>query len=705
MSKSSHAPGFPNPAGTTPQDETGPVTPIPSHFRADVDHLDDVTHKLDEACRQAADSAIRFDKDYAGFKRYMSQYRGEIDPHEMLQNELALRHIDMRGAFAVQHRDRLARLRDSPFFARIDFREASASDPTAFYIGRSSFSHAGTLMVSDWRSPVAGMFYDNEVGPAGYDAPAGPIAGALTLKRQFRITRGRMDYAIESSLAIQDDVLQLELSRPSGTRMRAIIATIQREQNQIIRNERAHTLIVQGVAGSGKTSIALHRIAYLLYRLTDRLSSRHVTIISPNRVFGNHISDVLPELGEEPVHTTTVATIARTQLDGLIQFEPPLGPDGIGEGLRGERARHKSSLAFLEQLTSFLDRRLQTIFEPSDWSWGHTSISAAWIRDRFRTYHMYPVKQRLAMIADNMRDRVESASGVGERLPTAGSIARQLAAGLTVKNPITLYRQFFTEAGIPKMFVLAGRRTLEWSDVFPFLLVQITLEGPREYQPTRHLVIDEMQDYSPVQHAVLETLFRCPKTILGDFGQSTNPLLTHSLADLVRLYRRADVVELNRSYRSTREIMALATRIRKTPALEVVDRRGESPVVLACTDEHDELARIRERLAAFRSSRYVTLAVITKTQAEAHRLHQLLSRDGEVHLIAPDSVRFASGVSVSSVHMAKGLEFDEVLIPSVTHDSFSAEHDRALLYVACTRALHRLCLTYTGTASRFIQSE
>jgi DNA helicase-2/ATP-dependent DNA helicase PcrA len=685
-----------------PRNTTEPAAHIPPAFQSDLEHLEDIKRKLDEAIGQASRSVGRFEADYLEFKRYMTQNRGEIDPHEMLQNEVALKRIDTRGAFAVQHRARLTSLRNSPYFARIDFREASSSAPATFYIGRNSFSCDGELLVSDWRSPIAGMFYDCEIGVAGYESPAGPIDGELTRKRQFRIRNGEMEYALESSLAIQDEVLRRELSRPSGVKMHAIIATIQKEQNLIIRNERAQALLVQGVAGSGKTSIALHRIAYLLYRFKDRFSAQDVTIISPNKVFGNHISDVLPELGEEPVHEMTFADIARTQLEGIVRFEPDSGPYATREGKWAERVRFKSSRAFVERLTEYLDRALETVFQSSDWTHGKCVAEGAWIRSRFDAYHMYPVKQRLLMVADDLRDRFESGNIAGERMPTVRSIARQLDAMLTVKSALPLYRRFYAETGVPDMFVMPEKKTLEWADVFPFLLVLARFEGLRESQSIRHLVIDEMQDYTPVQHAVMDILFKCPKTILGDFGQSTNPHCSHNLNDVARMYRRAEVVELNRSYRSTREIMALAKRIRNIPSLEVVDRYGEPPIVLACRDEQDELAQIRERIDAFRNNGSVTLGIIAKTDEEARRFHDVLSRDYEAHLIAPDCARFAGGISVASVHMSKGLEFDEVIIVGATRQVYCTERDRALLYVACTRALHRLCLTHTGEATAFL---
>ena len=215
-------------------------------FSDEIAHLEDIRGKLDKAIKHAHDSVGHIDEEYMDVKRYMVEHRGEIDPHEMFQNEMALKRIDKRGAAAAGIRDKLAKLLDSPYFARIDFRERSKVTPASFYIGRFAFSYRNELLISDWRSPVASMFYDCEVGPAGYDAPDGRVDGELARKRQFKIKNGEMEYALESSVNIQDDLLQRELSHTSDEKMKSIIATIQKEQNLAIRNEKAETLLIQG---------------------------------------------------------------------------------------------------------------------------------------------------------------------------------------------------------------------------------------------------------------------------------------------------------------------------------------------------------------------------------------------------------------------------------------------------------------------------
>lgn len=313
-------------------------------FPDEAAHLIQMNEKLEEALKKAEENVRKLDQEYRDAKKYMVDYRGEIDPHEMFQNELLLRQTDRTGAFSAEVQNQLAKLKESPYFARIDFCRTGKTESSKFYIGRFTFKYGNELLIFDWRAPVSSMFYDYEVGPAAYDAPSGRVEGMLTKKRQFKIKDGVMEYALESSANIQDDILQKELSHTSDEKMKSIISTIQKEQNQIIRNDKAETLIIQGVAGSGKTSIALHRIAFLLYRYKNRLSARNITILSPNKVFGDYISNVIPELGEEPIYELGFDELADIQLEGIVGFEADKDPLEDKDEAWVQRTRFKSTL-------------------------------------------------------------------------------------------------------------------------------------------------------------------------------------------------------------------------------------------------------------------------------------------------------------------------------------------------------------------------
>jgi DNA helicase-2/ATP-dependent DNA helicase PcrA len=672
-------------------------------FPDEVDHLDTIKKKLCDAFKRSDETVQAYEAEYRESKSYLAHYRHEIDPKEIFVNELSIQQIERLGNFAVRTRDRIAKLLDSPYFARIDFRYADEDEDKAFYIGRFSFDEGRKTLIYDWRAPVSNMFYDCELGHAAYEAPAGRLEGELTRERQFRVRHGQMEYALESSMHIQDDVLQRELSHTSDEKMRTIIATIQKEQNSIIRNAKADTLVIQGVAGSGKTSIALHRIAYLLYRNREQLAAQNVVIISPNKVFSDYISGVLPELGEEPVWEMGFADIAAIQLNGIIGFEREKDPNEADGAEWIKRARFKSSCAFVTMMDEYLSDITASCFEPSDYVFGCFKVPGQWIDARYRAYRDMPVKKRLEEVADDLMDRLETDNARGEELPARRAVLKELTGMLKINNTLALYRDFYRKTGAPEMLALPDKKTLEWADVYPFLYFHGAFEGLKANRLAKHLVIDEMQDYTPVQYAVINRLFTCKKTILGDFGQSVRPYHSFALEDFKKLYDRPDIVTLTKSYRSTYEIMAFAKKILDISALEPVERHGERPDIIRCGSPEEELLKIKEKLDAFKSGPYITLGIILKTQARAEALYRALSKDYEAHLLTPESEAFANGISVASVGMSKGLEFDEVVIPSADSGTYHTGGDRHLLYIACTRAMHRLSLIYSGERTGLIK--
>jgi len=672
-------------------------------FPDEADHLADIQVKLENALREADNSIGRLDREYSDFKLYMVQNRSEIDPHEMFQNERVLNRIDHSGAFAVNIREKIAKMKDSPYFARIDFVCRDKQDEKAYYIGRFGFTCENQIQIVDWRAPIAGMFYDCEIGPAGYPAPSGRVEGRLTRKRQFQIRQGKMEYALESAVNIQDDILQRELSQTSDEKMKSIISTIQAEQNRIIRNENAKTMLIQGVAGSGKTSIALHRVAYLLYRYPEKLSAKYVAILSPNKVFGDYISNVLPELGEEPIKEMSVAELASVLLKGTVSFETEKYSIENDDLERAERTRFKSTREFLDRMDRFIRQMPERVFQAEDFSFGWHMVQADWIQARFCAYRDYPVKQRLQFIAEDIGERLAVDHPMEDDLPKKKAILKQLCGMLRVKNGLALYQEFYRKENVPGLLHMPNRNTLEWEDVYPYLYLCAAYEGLHCNTTVQHLVIDEMQDYTPVQFAVINRLFPCSKTILGDFGQTIHRDHLHSLTDLKSLYPDAEMVTLNKSYRSTYEIIHFAKQIRSISELEAIERHGEEPALIFCSDGEEEIRYLRERIRAFQDGRNGSLGILTKTNRLSNVLYEILEQDCCVHCITPDSTKFEIGVSIVSIPMAKGLEFDEVILPSADDRTYFSEQDRNLLYIACTRAMHRLTLTYTGTRTTLIR--
>ena len=248
------------------------------------------------------------------------------------------------------------------------------------------------------------------------------------------------------------------------------------------------------------------------------------------------------------------------------------------------------------------------------------------------------------------------------------------------------------------MLVMTGDRPLEYADVFPLIYCKIRLEGMRTYDHVKHLLVDEMQDYTPVQYAVLSRVFQCRKTILGDVSQTVNPYSASSAETIEEVFPQGDIVKLFRSYRSTVEITRFAQRVKSSEGIIAMERHGQEPSVKGFDSRATEMDDIRRQLAAFENSGHRTLGIICKTQHHASTLFNEIKQQG-YHLLRADSTAFHQGVVVTSAHVAKGLEFDSVIVPFVSAQEYHTEVDQSMLYIACTRAMHSLTLTYSGTKS------
>ncbi|MDF1578787.1 MAG: 3'-5' exonuclease, partial [Desulfobulbales bacterium] len=500
---------------------------------------------------------------------------------------------------------------------------------------------------------------------------------------------------------------QEELSRASDDRMKNIVATIQRDQNAIIRNEDARELIIQGVAGSGKTSIALHRIAFLLYRFKDTLTSKDILIISPNRVFADYIANVLPELGEENIAETGMEVLADELLEGKYRFETFFEQadrllEKNDENLQ-RRIREKASLDFLKKLDEYAGHIEKTSFSSEEVLVDGYPIAAGFVEESFRKHRAMPATARLRRVAEDIEHKIWLNDGHEITARERADLKAALKKMLKRSTLRAAYKDFFAWLGKPELFKPA-KGVLEYADVFPLIYLKLRLEGLGETQrQVKHLLIDEMQDYTPVQYAVIARLFPCKKTILGDANQAVNPFGSSTAEQIGRVFRQAECVKLCKSYRSTWEITQFAQTISPNPDLVAIERHGDEPRVLGCKSGKEELERIRQLVADFFDSGQHNLGIICKTQNQADRLHQALQKDESgVALLTSQSPAFQRGVVICTVHLAKGLEFDRVIVPAVSAENYSTEMDRNLLYVACTRAMHRLTLTFTGGISPFI---
>ena len=639
----------------------------------------------------------------AEYKDYIWSNK-DIDPHEIRSmRESILNHFAL-GESVINKRKRLTKILAIPYFGRIDFlekKENSKVVPT--YIGIHTFydPESRATLIHDWRAPVSSMFYDHELGAAGYRSPSGEIKGEISLKRQYRIRGGKMEFMIESALTVHDDILQKELSSNADDKMKNIVATIQREQNRIIRNEDIRTLIIQGVAGSGKTSIALHRIAYLLYTFRDSISSKDILIISPNKVFSDYISNVLPELGEETVPETSMEQILSGVLEHKYKYQTYFGL--VNELLEKpsssliDRIAYKASFGFISELDKFILHIENTYFKAADVKLTkYITIPAPFIEEQYLRFNRYPIRRRFDAMADYMLDMLKIQYAFTVTTAGRNLLKKEIRLMFAGNNDIQVYKDFFKWTNNPGMFKMRKGHTLEYSDLAPLAYLHLALEGNGN-QPFRvkHLLIDEMQDYSPIQYKVIQKLFPCRKTVLGDAGQSVNPYGSSTAETIQKSLTASEIMKLCKSYRSTFEITDFAQKIHPNAELEPVARHGEKPQILQFGSAVEELSGIMGLISTYRKSGYKSLGIICKTEQQAREMADMLkSYANDISFLSSQSSAFVQGIVIISAHMAKGLEFDEVIIPQTDERNYRSEIDKSMLYVAVTRAMHRLTLTF-----------
>ena len=639
----------------------------------------------------------------AEYKDYIWSNK-DIDPHEIRSmRESILNHFAL-GESVINKRKRLTKILAIPYFGRIDFlekKENSKVMPT--YIGIHTFydPESRATLIHDWRAPVSSMFYDHELGEAGYRSPSGEIKGVISLKRQYRIRGGKMEFMIESALTVHDDILQKELSSNADDKMKNIVATIQREQNRIIRNEDIRTLIIQGVAGSGKTSIALHRIAYLLYTFRDSISSKDILIISPNKVFSDYISNVLPELGEETVPETSMEQILSGVLEHKYKYQTYFGL--VNELLEKpsssliNRIAYKASFGFISELDKFILHIENTYFKAADVKLTkYITIPAPFIEEQYLRFNRYPIRRRFDAMADYMLDMLKIQYTFTVTTTGRNLLKKEIRLMFAGNNDIQVYKDFFKWTNNPGMFKMRKGHTLEYSDLAPLAYLHLALEGSGN-QPFRvkHLLIDEMQDYSPIQYKVIQKLFPCRKTVLGDAGQSVNPYGSSTAETIQKSLTASEIMKLCKSYRSTFEITDFAQKIHPNAELEPVARHGEKPQILQFGSAVEELSGIMGLISTYRKSGYKSLGIICKTEQQAREMADVLkSYANDISFLSSQSSAFVQGIVITSAHMAKGLEFDEVIIPQTDERNYRSEIDKSMLYVAVTRAMHRLTLTF-----------
>ncbi|WP_219632404.1 HelD family protein [Haloechinothrix aidingensis] len=420
---------------------------------------------------------------------------------------------------------------------------------------------------------------------------------------------------------------------------------------------------------------------------------------------------MLPELGEEKIAEIDFDRIAGKYLAKVTGYETfsehVVKLLDQADEAAAERMRYKATPEFVAELDAWVTSRADEEFVPGEIERKHKRLSAQWVADMFNESPTLPVFTRLDRVANSavhlLKNEVQDRGGKWAAADTAG-VRKQVRAMFPYKDAFAMYKAFYSDPARRGMFKPLGRKKIEYADVFPLIYTMIRTSRQESYSHIRHLVVDEMQDYTPVQYAVLRELFSCQMTILGDSNQSVNPFSSSSLTTIHSIFPEADCLELCKSYRSTVEITEFAQNISRNDKLVPIARHGLPPRVVACADRHDQHARIVTLIEQHSRSDHRSLGIICKTVAQAESLHRALSEAGvEPTFLDYGSTAFAGGIVVTSAHISKGLEFDAVIVPYVDEVNYANEMDRCMLYIACTRAMHELHLTHDGRLSPFLE--
>ena len=596
---------------------------------------------------------------------------------------------------------------NSPYFARIDFQTSSALQKV--YIGLGSIIYNKKVYAVDWRSPIASLYYEYELGDAQYHINDKVIKGALTLKRQYKIENQQLLSYFDTNLTINDEILQEILSKHASDKMRQIVSTIQKEQNAIIRTEKTENILVQGVAGSGKTSIALHKAAYLLYKHRRSLKSSDILVLSPNNIFSSYISEVLPQLGEDNLVETTFAQLVRTELkrpiepreNMLDEIATKADQDTLNE------ISYKSSYEFLDSLLRFLKGPLTDIFSPKTLRYvikekdeGNEEIVFTEEETRnlfFKTFKGYDFYERINKIAWQYA-MVFTEKRHYNKMQHRG-LKDRFKHILYSFMPISDVEQIFQIFMAREKLSAKKTNTIKYMDKGTYLAIKHYLYGLDHDFSAKYLIIDEMQDFTPVDIYMFKKIWSCPYMIVGDVNQCIEKTLSKEYLQLTADFLGCNVYNLNKTYRSTQEIASFANNMIGIKNVEYVNRRGQSPKVIQTETQGQTIAKIITE----ECSDFDHIAIICKCNKEAKEICKQLN--GKIdYVLMKEPEDYKNKVLVTTCATAKGIEFDAVIVPNADEENYKNSLDKNILYISSTRALHKLYFTCQNKPSKYLKN-
>ncbi|WP_088068908.1 HelD family protein [Gottfriedia luciferensis] len=642
--------------------------------------------------------------------------------------------------------------KNEPYFGRMDFQEDD-KESVPIYIGKIGLSDQATEdpMVIDWRAPIASMFYSFTGGDdhTYYESPEGIIEGLIHLKRNIVIRKKILQRVVDTYVrgdqneSVTDDFLLYRLSENKDNRLKDIVSTIQSEQNDIIRSSKNTPLIIQGVAGSGKTTVALHRLAFLIYQYRETLRADKMIIFAPNNMFLDYISNVLPELGVGGIQQTTFTDWALEILDYEVKLKDStvnllkwftIGADRI-ELNDSSPGKWKGSSHFMSYIDKCMDLYETSAVPNSDFKpWDNLMIKKETLHHWFSfEYKHYPLAKRRERIVarikkwiDGELKNIEETNIKKERKKKATHYLTSYMKQWPKHSALSFYKTLFVaknfemnEEMIPAEIIKTTslnckKKEMDQEDLAPLVYIHNRLYGIESKQKFHHVIVDEAQDFSPFQIALLKQMtIGNSFTILGDLSQAIHEYQGITTWDeFLDVFEEKEVTyyELNRSYRSTMEIIQFANKVIEKANIPVslanpVFRSGET-VKLIEVKQTNRIQTIIHSVEQLQKKKMDTIAIIGRTEDECEMLYNALSEAGlSATFIHAKQRKYEGGISVVPVYLSKGLEFDAVLLVDVDDMHYKeTKQDAKLLYVGCTRALHNLLVLYTGTKSPLIHN-
>ena len=678
------------------------------------EYLQYVLKCLNDRLAQADAAILEGEKEIEDMHEYYWENYTEMDQYgyEDYDNQQALFRQMNANEEQFRLRKRFKKMQDSPFFGRVDFRYDGDEEAETFYIGIGNLSEsAGSLpLVYDWRAPVSGLFYDYDKGPASYEAPSGIFEGEVTSKWQYKIRKGKMLYEFESDVKIDDEILGAELGSNGEVQLKNIVRTIQKEQNEIIRNTKDKIMVIQGAAGSGKTSVALHRIAYLLYHDRENLKSSNVLILSPNGVFADYISHILPELGEENIREMSFDLFAYRELKDIVgdcedrydQIERTVINPKIQM-----MCREKQSPEFVSKLDGFVLRLEDELMNFRDVEYRGCTLSEKEIIDLFYFKFLdVPLLSRMHSVAEYFIDQVETLRDRDLSDEESEEVMERFRSMYETRDCYVLYSRFLEEEGYrPLPHCQIEKRRLRYEDVYPVLYLKYTLYQCRNHHGIKHVVVDEMQDYSWIQYLLIRKMFPCRMTILGDKAQTMEDETQDVLKFLPKIFGK-DIrkIVMNRSYRNTMEVAQYANHLTGIEDMELFERHGEPVDERTFSSTEEALETVLDKWLN-RREEFETEALIFLTEKEAEHAYLYIEKrlkeidpeaENQLCYMNRDSQSFKKGLTVTTFYLAKGLEFDQVF--GIFKAGRESGLQRQAEYITATRALHELHMYMTETS-------